>query len=710
MEVCLRVAGYGYNPDFFKRIAIGGQDFFVQNEDFSFRFFPKNMVRNPGPLRFPVHKDPKTFRIFILGESAAMGDPAESMAPDRYLLMLLQEKYPAQKFEVINTAVTAIDSHVILPIARECAAREGDLWIVYMGNNEMVGPYGAATVFGRQAPALPYVRLTVALQKLRLGQWFTDLGRRFKGAKQERAAWGGMEMFLNNQVPPGSPMRETVYQNFQKNLDDIVRAGIRSRATVLLNTVGVNLRDCPPFASLPAQTLAPAEQAQFATLYTNGLQAAAQRSWADAGNYFAQAARLDDKLAELQYQWAGCFLAQTNLAEAGTHLQLACDYDALPFRADSRINAAIRAEPQRTKSDRLILCDAARVLSGGASTGICGDETFFEHVHFDFDARYRLARAWAEQIEPLFPRTTNGWLCQAECEQRLGLSPWNQSQIIHFMVERMQVPPLSSQANNEQRRGALESRIKADLAQVNQEQAGRTRKNFDQLVAQHPDDFFLRETYAIFLELSGDGTAATAQWQRFRELLPQDPLGYFEAGRLLIRQQHYAEAETLLRQTLAIRPGRTDGWIELGNVLALQQKYSEALDCFTAALKQDSHDPQTYLRRGKVLAHLDRHEEAMASYRTALELNPSDGLTHHELALELAAASQANAAGAEFRQAAELNPAIVAVRFDYGAWLLKRQSWREAQREFEAVLQLEPGNVRAQKNLLWLRAKLATTQ
>ena len=230
VEVCLRLAGYGYNPDFFKRIPIGGQDFFVQNEDFSFRFFPKNMVRNPGPLRFPVHKDPRTFRIFILGESAAMGDPAESFAPDRYLEMLLREKYPEQILKSSipplppSTPTSSCPSPGNAPLARVI------LWIVYMGNNEMVGPYGAATVFGRQAPALPYARLTVALQKLRLGQWFTDLGRRFTGGKQERAAWGGMEMFLNNQVPPGSPMRETVYQNFQKNLDDIVRAGIQFAA------------------------------------------------------------------------------------------------------------------------------------------------------------------------------------------------------------------------------------------------------------------------------------------------------------------------------------------------------------------------------------------------------------------------------------------------------------------------------------------------
>jgi tetratricopeptide (TPR) repeat protein len=706
-EICLRLADYGYNPDFFKRIPIGGADFFVQNEDFSFRFFPKSMARNPGPLRFPIHKTPGTFRIFILGESAAMGDPAESFAPDRYFETLLREKYPERNFEVINTAVTAIDSHVILPIARECAAREGDLWIIYMGNNEMVGPFGAATVFGRRAPPLPYARLVVALQRLRLGQWFTDLGRKFAGNKQAGAAWGGMEMFLSNQIPPDSPMRETVYQNFQKNLDDIVRAGINSGATVLLNTVGVNLRDCPPFGSLPGGTLASDDNAKFSALYTNGLQAVAAQQWDKAEACFAQAAKLDDHSAAFQYEWAKCLLAQTNLADARTHFQLACDDDALPFRADSRINAAIRAELQRMKSDHLILCDAAKVLANGTSDGIAGDAMFFEHVHFDFDARYRLARAWAEQIEPLFPRTTNSWISQTECDQRLGLSPWNRSQVIHFMVERMQVPPLSSQANNEARRSALESRIKSGLAQANHDQAGRTRQSFEQLLGQRPDDFFLRENYAVFLELSGDVPAAAAQWERFRDLLPQDPLGYFEAGRLLIPQQRYAEAETLLRQTLAIRPSRTDGWIELGNALALQQKFTEALDCFATALKQDPRDPQTLLRRGKVLAHLNRHEEAIASYRAGLALNPADGLTHHELALELVAAGQVDAAGPEFRLAAQFSQDNVAVRFDYGSWLLRRQLWLEAQREFEAVLQLEPGNLRAQKNLVWLRAKLA---
>jgi hypothetical protein len=72
--------------------------------------------------------------------------------------MLLRERFPGQRFEVVNVAVTAINSHVILPIARECAQHQGDLWIVYMGNNEMVGPFGAATVFGTRAPSWWSVR------------------------------------------------------------------------------------------------------------------------------------------------------------------------------------------------------------------------------------------------------------------------------------------------------------------------------------------------------------------------------------------------------------------------------------------------------------------------------------------------------------------------------------------------------------------------
>ncbi len=613
LEVSLRLGGYGYNPQFFKRLKIGSGDYFVQNEDFSSRFFPKEIARHPGPLRFPVHKAPGTFRIFILGESAAMGDPAQSFAPDRYLEVLLREKHPGSKFEVINVAFTAINSHVILPIARECAAREGDLWIIYMGNNEMVGPFGAATVFGWQAPSLSCVRLALALQRLRTGQWLMDMGRKFTRQKEQANAWGGMGMFLQNQVAPDSPRKETVYRSFQHNLDDIVRVGVRSGAKVLLNTIAVNLKDCPPFASMSSSHLPAAGRAPFDQFYTNGIQAMAQKEFAKAAELFEQAAQLDAKSAELQFHWGECLLAKTNLAGAREHFQFACDNDALPFRADSRINAAIRAEREKFGDGDVILLDAAAALGTRSGTGVCGQETFYEHVHFDFDGRYRLGLAWAQQVEPLLPHDTNAWASQAVCNQMLGLSPWNRAQVIHLMVERMQMPPLSSQANNAQRRDALEARINRLGAQMNADNASKTRKTFLKMLDQRPEDYFLHQEFAVYLELVGDLAPAVAEWQHFRDLLPHDCLGYYGGGRLLNAQGRYAEAEALLRIAAAIRPSRTDGWVELGKSLASQNKYPEALACYSTALKQDPN-PQTLFRRGKVLAHLNRHTEAMESF------------------------------------------------------------------------------------------------
>ena len=51
VELVMRVAGYGYNPDFFLKLDIGGKPFFVQNEDFSRRFFPPETMRQPSALR-----------------------------------------------------------------------------------------------------------------------------------------------------------------------------------------------------------------------------------------------------------------------------------------------------------------------------------------------------------------------------------------------------------------------------------------------------------------------------------------------------------------------------------------------------------------------------------------------------------------------------------------------------------------------------------
>ena len=146
-ESVLRLFHVGYDPRFFRRVKSHGSVYCVDNPAFGRRFFPPTLVRMSDKLRFPLSKGDNEQRIFVLGSSAAMGEPAPAFAFSRDLDCMLQGRYGPTRCEVINTAITAINSHVVVPIARECSHLSPDIFIVYMGNNEVIGPFGPGTVF-----------------------------------------------------------------------------------------------------------------------------------------------------------------------------------------------------------------------------------------------------------------------------------------------------------------------------------------------------------------------------------------------------------------------------------------------------------------------------------------------------------------------------------------------------------------------------------
>lgn len=703
LELALRLGGYGHSPSFFKHINIGGEDYLVQNDDFSLNVFTREVARSPGALRMKAHKAPGTFRIFIFGESAAMGDPEPAYGAGRYMEALLRNKYPEIKFEVVNVAFTAINSHVILPIARECAAQDGDAWVVYMGNNEMVGPFGAATVFGRQAPPLAYARLALAIQQTRAGQLFSDWAKKINGRAVKSPSWGGMQMFLNNEIAPDDPRKQIVYQNFKGNLDDILKAGTRSGAKILLNTVAVNLKDSPPFASMLNSNLPPDQQAAFKGDFNRAQAMQEHADFTGASQLYGQAAKLQPRSAELQYDWGQCLLAVTNYAAAHEHLQDACDDDAMPFRTDSKINDSIRDAAGRAADRGVTLLDASALLERDTDTGVCGSETFYEHVHFDFDGSYRLGLLWAQQVEKMLgqdARPSGGaWASQSQCDDLLGLTDWNRALVLEEMAGRLQLPPFSGQANNEQRIARLKARINELHGRLNAPVAAAARDNFEKQLQRAPDDFTLRENYAAFLQATGDVPAAIAQWRQVHELVPQDYLPFFQLGHMLHGPGQLVEAETDLRTALSLRPALTEGWTELGDVLAAEEKFPEALAAYEAARRQRPADARIVFRMAKVHAAMNNHAAAMDGYREAIKLDPANWEAHYELAGELDAAGQLAEARDQFGTAAKLNPDYSRAHFNYGVLLAKLGKLDDAQHEFEETLRLEPGNKEAAQDI-----------
>ena len=301
--------------------------------------------------------------------------PEPAYGASRYLEILLRERSPDIKTEVVNVAFTAINSHVIVPIARECAHRDGDLWIIYMGNNEMVGPFGAATVFGLQAPPMYCVKFVTGVQKTRVGQLLMELARKFHGSAKS-PSWGGMQMFLENQVAPDSPHKETVYRNFKRNLDDIVRAGLDAKAKIILNTVAVNLKDSPPFASMLKSNLPAGDNDKFEVALAQARACESQADFPRAVDLYEQALSVQPLFADAQYHLGKCLLA-LNSAGVRARFQAACDDDALPFRADTRINTEIREAGKRFAGPDLVLVDTAATLATNSAADLCGQETFY---------------------------------------------------------------------------------------------------------------------------------------------------------------------------------------------------------------------------------------------------------------------------------------------------------------------------------------------
>jgi tetratricopeptide (TPR) repeat protein len=719
--VGLRVRGYGYPTSFFKRIRIRNEDYFVENDKFGLRFFPPALARSPAPLRMPARKAPGTCRIFIFGESAALGDPRPAYGPGRDLQVLLEERFPNTRFEVICTGVTAINSHAILPIARECAKHEGDLWIIYMGNNEMVGPFGATTVFGSRAPPWWEVRIGLAIQRLRLGQLLMAWARKISGSSKSTASWAGMQLFMNQRVAPGEPRKEVVYGNFKKNLADILQVGRSSGAKVLLNTVAVNLKDCAPFSSVTSGALSEARRTEAAKLSADGLKAEAGGAWSEAVQCFQRAAAIDASNADSQFRLASCLLKLTNVATSVTAtlpsapaaraaFERARDLDALPFRADSRINGEISNATKNFGNPALIFFDAAGFFATNSPNGVPGDEYFYEHVHFNVDGNWRLARQWAEEIVPVLPEaiTRTGradWPAQEICDQRLGLTDWNRLGIQKDVLGRLNQPPFTSQLSHTRQVERVQAQIGRLEQRMDASASARAREVYGQAIKRAPEDFRLHENFGEFLEETGDLPHAVAEWETARDLIPHHHVAYFQAGRLLARIGKIAEAEGQLRQSLQLRPDLSEGWFELGKVHASAAKFEVALEDFHRAEALTPQDYRVYYHIGTTLLKLNRRKEAIEQFGIAIERNPDYWQAHYSLGEELAFDNQIANARREFEQVLRLKPDNAMAHLNLGVSLVKQGELENAAREFEETLRLQPRNPLAADYLRQLHAR-----
>ena len=695
IEAALRIAGKGYDPAFLVRDELEPTKL-RDNHSFGWRFFPKALSRTSQPIRITEKKPADVTRTLIVGGSAAMGDPEPAYGVARVLQLLLEARFPDHKFEVINAAVTAINSHVVLPIVRDCGRLDPDAVIIYMGNNEVHGPFGSGTVFGQQAPPLWSIRAGLALKNTKTGQVLGDVGSP-AGVPE---SWGGLTMFMKQRVSWDDPELQRVYSHFESNLDDIIAAAESSGAKVLVSTVAVNLKDSAPFISLPVDTTD-----EWKNLVEAANEAEAADDLEKSIRLFDQALNITPEHAELHYRRARCLLKADHKDEARTAFARARDHDALRFRADTMLNSIIR---KVTEANETRLIDTERHFADASPDGIPGENLFWEHVHFNFDGTYLLARLFADNVvEALQLQPANGaWPDMDTAMQELWLTLLHRKNIAEKMQQRTAKAPFSGQFGHLDRQRRLAQLATSLEQEMFQFPLANAMANYERLLKQHPDDWVLRQEFAVLLISGGDLDAAIAQRREVNRILPHYPNGFYELGSLLNYAEKWKDAEQPLRKAIALRPDFATAINSLGISLSHTDATDEACAQFARATELVPDYSEAFMNWGLVLNTMGNTDEAIAKFTSAIEHAPDSPAPHLHLGRLYVKREQHPKAVHHYEEVARLTPDDPVAHLNLGLLYLKVDRLAESIGELERSLELNPSNNIARDHLEQVR-KLA---
>ena len=553
LEGGLRVVGFARPTGFF--IPDDQPGFLRTNPDYVSLFLPGSFDLRPLNFHIAEKKPANTVRIVVLGESAAQGIPVPAFGFVPQLRAQLRARYPEKNIEVLNTGVVAINSHVVYQIARDAASLAPDLFVVYLGNNEVIGPYGPGCSYLSDLRPLWAIRLGAWVRTTGTGQLVAATMTKLAGLKKTPQEWGGMTMFMDHAVRGDDPRLEAVYRNFEANLRDIVRCASRAGAGTLLCTVVSNLKDCAPLLSLHRTDLSETDRVAWQRAFDAGKLAWKLGENAEAQAQLQEAWRIDPQYADTAYLLGSLELQAGNLPAARQYFFLAQQWDALRFRPVPRLNEIARAVTR--ENPQVTLADTARELgSDPASTGdIAGRELMLEHVHPDWEGNRRIARLMAEGVgRALFPAPPGSgpWLEAAGAAAAVGYTPAERFGLLQRISLITRNPPFTNQLTyaEDQARMAREMAA-AEASRRDPAVLQRASETVRAAVAGDPGNPDLAKLAEELADDQGDLAGALEQVHRAQSLQPGNVALTTDETIKLARLGRFAEAERLLLVTAA---------------------------------------------------------------------------------------------------------------------------------------------------------------
>jgi len=282
---------------------------------------------------FPAVKAPNTVRIFVLGGSVAYNWNDYEDVPDK-------------DFEIINCGMPGYDSYRVYLIAKEILSYKPDLIVVFSGNNE---------VYPRQGFNLTAYYLNKFLRKLwtyrTLQDYFLKLSNK-------------SEITFNRS-------REQIRSDYEENIRLIVRSAKRKGVPVILCTLPVNFRDCPPKRRNPLD-----KQFLLAKfLLENG-------NYSEAIGLFEEFLQ-DNPNNSFGYHFLGrAYDKIENYQQARKNYIMSLE---VSHYSDTAIPSGNRTIRQICAEEKVGLVDLEKIFMDIAPHGLLGREQFFDHCHWWYE-------------------------------------------------------------------------------------------------------------------------------------------------------------------------------------------------------------------------------------------------------------------------------------------------------------------------------------
>ena len=559
--------GVGAHYQYFNQIDIDGEAFYQENPDFADQFYPPSL--NVGPLQntFAAERSDDRLRVFVLGGSAAMGFPHKNHGVDRLLAAQLRELFPNKDVEVVNTAMTSVNSHVVYQVAKTLPAESADVAVILMGNNEVVGPYGPGTFNQNFLSSLSAIRALQALKRTRLWQLLDSALSEVQSSDAKAdLEWQGMQMFVDNGVAEDDPRMSAVYEHFEGNLRDIVDTLDAKGMHVVLSTVPVNLRQSAPFLSVSRDDISAGDETKLTALRERAELQALNGRWREAQDLWQQAIALDAGHADSHFQLATSLENLGEYALARSHYERALDLDGLRFRADTRINAIIEGVAREYDSSQVSFVHSSKGFDRASAPYAPGWDLLVEHVHYDFSGNAVLARIFARAIaRHLSPTTPPKLLKPEEVAARIGFPNHETIENLKNLQGMAKQPPFPGQSNYQDYLAFLATELSSVTAEVGEPKDVVRRRQ--QVLVDGEGDWKLHfEMIALARHLKNKQAQYYHLDQLFK-LYPHNRESYINLATLLSQDGRWAEVIPLLERSLSYTRGREEliveavGWL-----------------------------------------------------------------------------------------------------------------------------------------------------